>query len=106
MSAFSIVAVTTFVASMSGNTKGGKYHCTIDLLFDWFGISSMTTDNFCFYLQNRQIQASQTEGQWYSDTFPFSISVHVFLLTEVSAKLSIIARIPFWPSYLPPDRGK
>jgi hypothetical protein len=24
------------------------YHCTVDL-FDWFGISCMTTDNFCFY---------------------------------------------------------
>ncbi len=23
----------------------GKYHCTIDLLFDWFGISCMTTDS-------------------------------------------------------------
>jgi len=33
----------------------------------------MTTDNFCFYLQNRLIQASQTGGQWYSDTSPFSI---------------------------------
>jgi hypothetical protein len=22
----------------AGNTKGGKYHCTIDLLFDWFGL--------------------------------------------------------------------
>ncbi len=33
----------------------------------------MTTDNFCFYSQNRLIQASQTGGQWYSDTFPFSI---------------------------------
>jgi hypothetical protein len=31
----------------------GEYHCTIDLLFDWFGISYMTTDNFCFYLQYR-----------------------------------------------------
>jgi hypothetical protein len=28
----------------------GKYHCTIDLLFDWFGIGCMTTDRFCFYL--------------------------------------------------------
>jgi len=28
----------------------------------------MTTDNFCFYLQNRLIQTSQTGGQWYSDT--------------------------------------
>jgi hypothetical protein len=28
----------------------GKYHCTVDLLFDRFGISLMTTDIFCFYL--------------------------------------------------------
>jgi hypothetical protein len=33
----------------------------------------MTTDNICFYLQNRLIQTSQTGGQWYSDTSPFSI---------------------------------
>ena len=33
----------------------------------------MTIDNFCFYLKNRIIQNSQTGGQWYSDTFPFSI---------------------------------
>jgi hypothetical protein len=51
----------------------GKYHCTIDLLFDWLGISCMTTNNFCFYLQNRLIQTSQTGGRVYSDTSPFSI---------------------------------
>jgi hypothetical protein len=51
----------------------GKNQCTIDLLFDWFGISCMTTDNFCFYLQNRLIQTSQTGGQWYSDISPFGI---------------------------------
>jgi hypothetical protein len=51
----------------------GKYHCTVNLLFDWFGISRMTTDNPCFYLQNRLFQTSQTGGQWYSDTSPFSI---------------------------------
>ena len=33
----------------------------------------MTTDNFCFYFQNRLIQTSQTGGQWYNDTSPFSI---------------------------------
>jgi hypothetical protein len=32
-----------------GNTKGGSIHRTIDLQFDWFGISCMRTDNFCFY---------------------------------------------------------
>jgi hypothetical protein len=51
----------------------GKYNCTVDVLFDWFGISCMTTDNCCFYLQNRLIQTSQTGGQWYSDPSPFSI---------------------------------
>jgi hypothetical protein len=51
----------------------GKYHYTVDLLFDWFGISSMTNDIFCFYLQNRLIQTTQTGGQQYSDTSPFSI---------------------------------
>ncbi len=33
----------------------------------------MTTDNFCFYLQNRLTQTSQTGGQWYINTSPFSI---------------------------------
>ncbi len=51
----------------------GKYHCTVDLLFDWFGISCVITDNFCFYLQNRLIQTGETGGQQYSDTSPFSI---------------------------------
>jgi hypothetical protein len=51
----------------------GKYHCTVDLLFDWFGFSCMTTDKFCFYLQNKLIQTGQTGGQQYSDTSPFSI---------------------------------
>jgi hypothetical protein len=45
----------------------------VDLLFDWFGISCMTTDKFCFYLQNRSIQTGQTGGQLYNDTSPFSI---------------------------------
>ncbi len=46
----------------------GKYPCTIDLLFDWFGVGCMTSDNFCFYLPNRLIQTSQTGGHQYSDT--------------------------------------
>jgi hypothetical protein len=33
----------------------------------------MTADDFCFYLQNRLIQTSQTGGQQYRDTSPFSI---------------------------------
>ncbi len=49
--------------SKSGNTKGGSI--TVPL-------TSYLTENynFCFYLQNRLIQTSQTGGQWYSETSP------------------------------------
>ncbi len=67
------VNIIRYETLIPGNTKGGKYHCAIDLLFDWFGIGCMTTDNFCFYLQNSLIQTSQTGGQRHSDTSPFSI---------------------------------
>jgi hypothetical protein len=49
----------------------------------------MTTDKFCCYLQNRLIQTSQTGGQWYSDTSPFSIpwhNDHVTRITEASGR--------------------
>ncbi len=42
----------------------------------------MATDNFCFYLQNRLIQTSQTGGQWYSDTSPFGTG-HCFFTCDV-----------------------
>ncbi len=57
----------------SGNTKGGSITVLLTLLFDWFGINCLTTDNFCFYLQNRLIQTNKTGGQQYCDTSPFSI---------------------------------
>ncbi len=78
------------------NTEGGKYHCTVVLLFDWFGIRCMTTDNF-FYLQNRLTQTSQTGGQQYSDTSPFSIPWHrPWVSTELFAKIVIfdLIKIP------------
>jgi hypothetical protein len=42
----------------------------------------MTTDNLCFYLQDRLIQTSQTGGQRYSDTSPFSIPWFIRLHTN------------------------
>jgi hypothetical protein len=51
---------TTDIKQSGQGILKGKYNRTIDLLFDWFGISCITTDNFCFYLQNRPIQTSQT----------------------------------------------
>jgi hypothetical protein len=36
-----------------------------------------SADNFCFYLQNRLFQTSQTGGQQYSDTPPLSFPCFV-----------------------------
>ena len=56
-----------------GNTKGGII--TVPLTSCLTGLESAARQLtiFCFYLQNRLIQTSQTGGQWYSDTSPFSI---------------------------------
>jgi hypothetical protein len=57
---------------LAGNTKGGSI--TVPLTSCLTGLeSAVTTNNFCFYIKNRLIQTSQTGGQQYSDTFPFSI---------------------------------
>jgi hypothetical protein len=43
----------------------------------------MTTDSFCFYFQNRLIQTSQTGGQLYSDTPPFSIPCTISFMVDL-----------------------
>ncbi len=57
----------------AGNTKGGSI--TVLLTSCLTGLESAVWQQtiFCFYLQNRLIQTSQTGGQWYSDPSPFSI---------------------------------
>jgi hypothetical protein len=52
-SLFLIIKVPQLAFSIhgAGNTKGGKYHCTIDLLFDWFGL-------VCFANKNQNCQLS------------------------------------------------
>jgi hypothetical protein len=39
------------VIGRAGNTKGGKYHCTVDLLFDCIGL-------VCFANKNKNCQLS------------------------------------------------
>ncbi len=51
----------------------------------------MTSDNFCFYLQNRIIQTSQTGGQWYSDTSPFSNPWWIHIISMKAAMWSSVA---------------
>ena len=52
-----------------GNTEGGSI--TVPLTSCLTGLESAV--QVCFYLKNRLTQTSQTGGQWYSDTSPFSI---------------------------------
>jgi len=56
----------------SGNTKGGKYHCTIDLLFDWFGLVCFANNNKIVSCQTADYKTVKQEGN-DSDTSPFSI---------------------------------
>ena len=51
----------------------GEYHCTIDLLFDWFGLVCFENKKKNCRLLYSWFQSSQTGSQWYSDTSPFSI---------------------------------
>ena len=62
----------------AGNTKGGKYHCTVDLLFDWFGLASFANKNKNCQLSYSWFQTSQTGGQRYSDTLVFPAQPHVW----------------------------
>jgi ribosomal protein L39E len=51
----------------------GKYHCTIDLLFGRSGLVSFANKNKNCQLSYSWFQTSQTGGQRYNDTAPFSI---------------------------------
>jgi hypothetical protein len=52
----------------------GKYHCTIDLLFDWFGLVCFANKNKNCQFSYSSFQTIQTGGQLYSDASPFSIA--------------------------------
>jgi len=57
-----------------GNTTGGSITVPLTSCLTDLESAVLTTHNFCFDLQNRLIQTSQTGGQQHSDTSPFSIS--------------------------------
>ncbi len=60
-------------ATTSREYLRGKYHRTIDLLFDLFGLACFANKNKNCQLSYSRFQTSQTGGQWYSDTSPYSI---------------------------------
>ncbi len=58
---------------LQGILKGGVYHCTVDLLFDWFGLAYFANKNNNCQLLYSLFQTSQTGGQRYIDASPFRI---------------------------------
>ncbi len=56
-----------------GILEGKASLLTVDLLFDWFGLVCFANKNKNCRLSYSWFQASQTGGQWYSDTSLFSI---------------------------------
>jgi len=81
----------------------GKYHCTVDLLFDWFGLVCFANKNKNCPLSYSWFQTSQTGGQWYSDTSPFSIpwtrvkgsSTPVYYVTDLITTLKGLKALAF-----------
>ncbi len=55
------------------NTKGENITVPLTSCLTGLELAVWQLTIFCFYLQNTLIQTSQTGGQWYSDTCPFSI---------------------------------
>ena len=47
----------------------GKYQRTIVLLFDWFGISCMTTDNFLFLFAKQTNPNQSNRRSWANTSF-------------------------------------
>jgi len=55
------------------NTKAGMIIVPLTSCFDWFGLVCFAKKNKNCQLSYSWFQTSQTGGQWYSDTSPFSI---------------------------------
>jgi hypothetical protein len=66
-------------------------HCTIDLLFVWFGLVCFANQNKNCQLSYSWFKTSQTGGQRYSDTYPFSIPC-----LQVSLSLSLNPQYLFY----------
>ncbi len=68
----------------------GMYQCTIDLLFDWFGLVCFANKNKSCQFSYSWFQPSQTGGQWYSDTSPFSIPCSSLLANFVNYRRNFL----------------
>ncbi len=79
---FEVLAARSILLPDTGNTKGGSITVLLTSCLTGLELAVWQLKFFCFYLQNRLIQTSQTGGQQYSDTSPFSIPCLILRLVE------------------------
>jgi hypothetical protein len=82
-----------FVMELFREYKRGKYRCTVDLLFDWFGLVCFANKIKICQLSYSWFQTSQTGGQWYTDTSPFSIPWAIILDEGEVTSLEVIGSV-------------
>jgi hypothetical protein len=87
---FRAVSTFPFVLKDTREYYRRKYRCTVDLLFDQFGWVSFANKNKNRQLSYSLFQTSQTGGQQYSDTSPFSVpcsNYHKLIVISVNSTL-------------------
>ncbi len=106
MEGLDICGLINNVISCTREYERGKYHCTADLLFDWFELACFANKNKNCQLSYSWFQASQTGGQKYSDTSPFSIPwlyCFYFLLNMVAQWQNTRPGKSYWGGRLSTD---
>jgi hypothetical protein len=71
----------------------GKYHCTVDLLFDLFVLVCFTNKNENCQLSYSWFQTSQAGGQQYSDTCSLAFPAIAYLATGVIYACKMFIRL-------------
>ena len=63
----------------------GNFHCSADLLFDWFGFDRTSKSVSYQQKQNSRIKTIKTGSQLYSDTSPIEESIRYLklLISEI-----------------------
>ena len=68
------IALTCFEPENTPFHHKGKYHCTTDLVFDWFGFDQTSKSAVDLTYAKQLNPSSKTGGQPYSDSPPYEVS--------------------------------
>ncbi len=82
------------VSPLTGNTKGGKYHCTIDLLLDWFGL-------VCFANEKKIVSCHTADSKPVKHEVNGTVILHPLVLSAFKGSFTL-ANLQKWHLlYLP-----